>query len=367
MTRAVLASHLAGISVASPRGEAPRNAHVRAETPILLAQAEVDEFERPGPYRTFDLHGRLIEPWIRDGVAWHPLRHAAEGNARWGEAVTADELVSWLSGMSEPGSSLSTGMERSLSGTPFAPRPFGHVAGQGPRERGAPADVARGAALAADDRAACAEEVRRIARDEILVAGGTALVRLRPMVRFLLRGTAADEVLTLTPEASAAEPVLRFADRPRGGSVMRVKGRIEYSGSFAEMRQALPGLDDGEDLRIMANVLPAAVRLALEPLAAGRIPLGFNKDIGSVRAADAAIAELGRRGAYGLVGRDELPAAYEVLWRGARLSNQSAEGKIPGTRYRVFDRAMTYMERVALPRVLGPIPEDDHALEGLAP
>ena len=373
MTIKVPVAHTAPVLVAPARaGAEPRLAVARSVTPVTLDEVPAAAFVRGEAHRGEGFRGHPIQPWFLDGIAWHPVlpdpgTGAYDGNAR----VTAAQLVAWLSGEADPRSAHALGLARAFAGTPLCPH--AGLAPPSPRRRGAgglPAlDDLPGYPVEADHRDECAAEVRRIASEEILVADGVALARLRPMLRYVGNGRRepATEEIVLSPAATADTPLLRMGQRPYRTRVVRGLGGIQDSPAASRLRGLVPWHEGDEDLRAMANVLPGAIRICTEPFVSGGRPLYFNKSIDKVRAGDAALAVLERRGAWGLVRPEEVPGAFEVMHRTGYQVNQSAESVVPWRSYRKFDRALDYVGEIAMPRLsAAAATEDADAIQSLA-
>lgn len=372
MKRTLTAVHDAPV-VRSPRpGSPPRVEIARVSTPAAFPWLDACLFERSERLPVNGWCGTHIRPWSLDGVAWHPVFHVGTDGRPTARAVHPDELVEWLSGEADPDASHAIPLARAFAGSPLAPRPlrplFGKAArGVTPMPAFDPRDAA---GVAADDREACAAEVRRIVSDEIVAAEGTVLVRFRPKLRYFVEGKKAREGLVLTPEASVAEPVLRLSRRYDANVMMRM--RVEFSDGlsrlFREGLATLPGSETDDDMRIMANLLPGAIRLGMERAAAGLLDLPPNRTVEAVRAADAEMASLERRGAFGLIGPEEVPAALEAMRAAARQVSMVAERGLPVNRYMAFYRAHEYVARVLSERIPDHAASDDaDALGALVP
>jgi len=368
MSRHVLVAHRACVVLPPDRNGSGVTALARVETPVALVEADPGSFSRPARrYGYVALHKHPIEPWTREGLAWHPLVHAVDDHRP--PRTTPDEFVAWLSGELPPEHPAARGLARAFAGSALAPAPSRPRFGQGVRGAADPAAWRPGAGeTVADDRADAAAAVRRLAAEGILVAGDAVLVRFRPMLRYELNNTGkrAQEVLALTPDLDIAEPFLSLRERYYANTLMS-GSRVEFSDPVNEYRKEFLGLADDRDLELLAAGLPGLVRMMTEPYVTGARPVPANRDEAVIRAADARLAVMERRGPFGLFDAEDTAAAIEEAHRAWRVVRQDACHAIPNNRYRLIDRVMNHVERSLVKRIADRVLDDAPSLESLAP
>jgi len=371
MTRPVRVIHPAHVAHRPRRARSERDTLVRHVTDVVLRETDGAGFEHP-----FALHGREemrgyeVDPWVRDGVAWRPLRQLAqrgEGLA----TVGGDELAAWLSGEVPEHTPLWKGLARAFEATPLQLRlpPLAQGVEGGFSDatlRGTePGDLG---AVLSDEREAASAAVARFLDEEVLVAGGMALMRLRPLVATYpdrrddrLRVQLGREVNFRHPPFSPARAVEAVAFA-RGGVVAPV------SSVLADTLLGLPGnADDGHDLRVMANAMPEAILRVLDVLARGKVTQAASRTE-ACRALAERLRPLARRGARGLIDDTDLPAACATMAEATATVGDLFRWCGSNSEQTAFDTSARYLHEVALPRLHAPVTGvDADALGALAP
>jgi hypothetical protein len=363
---AILATvaHPAYVSYVQRRRRTVSTSVVRVHTPVSIAEADARAFDRPGILKANAAHGWDLEPWIRDGVAWHPVRAIPSG----GPPVTGAQLCAWLSAEGGRDAAADAALTAALGGTPVSRRcvvaPFADHATHERRGRTGflDSDASR---IDADDREASAAAVAAFARDEILVVEGTAFARLRPAFRRRQGGGLFEEVVAAR-EATRRNPV--YALDRRDDAAALTGSPLAESPAIRDVRAILAGaaIEDC-DLVAMANVLPEAVHAVIETFAWGHRTVAPDLREACM-AAKPRLQELARLGERGMIGPSEAPAVLERLRDAGEMVRHASARLLSGSVHSGLVLALEYVDRVALPRLRErDMGADADALGSLAP